>query len=213
MANMALLPIRELQTSKARLGPALDSVNRALLSKAMLLDTLEAVTSSQVFQKVILLTPEPVIWSSLVPHGVEVEKATVRGLNESIQGDVEGRGWKDGDSLSVILSDLPASTSNDFSSLADELGRKGRVVVVPDKRMSGTNLLAGHPRFTVPSWFGPDSLRRHVDAALGRGATPLLLCREGLMCDVDTIQELLDLHAEQRLGPRTSDFVRENVHT
>jgi 2-phospho-L-lactate guanylyltransferase len=213
MAHFAVLPVKERSLSKTRFGAVLNQEQRATLSKNMLLDTVDSMISSRVFEGIAVLTPEPENWKEEVQSVVRVVGTEISGLNESVWEYMQSQRLAEGDSLSIVLSDLPASQKEDFLELEKALGTKGSAAIAPDRHLTGTNVLAGtHPLAWRPM-FGADSFRRHLTSLLDRGMQPQILCRDGLMCDVDNPDDLVDLLSKERLGQRTKEFMMSNANS
>jgi 2-phospho-L-lactate guanylyltransferase len=211
MAHFAVLPVKERSLSKTRFGAVLNQEQRATLSKSMLLDTVDSMISSRVFESIAVLTPEPENWKEEVQSGVQVVGTETPGLNESVWEYTQSKTLAEGDSLSVVLPDLPASRKEDFLELDRALGAKGSVVIAPDRHLTGTNVLAGTRPLAWRPMFGADSFRRHLTSLLDRGMQPRILYREGLMCDVDNIDDLIDLSSKEQLGRRAKEFIMNNA--
>ena len=211
MTHFVVLPVKERSLSKTRFGAVLNQEQRATLSKSMLLDTVDSMISSRVFEDIVVLTPEPENWKKEVQSVVQVVGTEISGLNESVWEYMQSQTLAEGDSLSVVLPDLPASQKEDFLELEKALGAKGSAAIAPDRHLTGTNVLAGTHPLTWRPMFGADSFRRHLMSLLDRGMQPRILYREGLMCDVDDSDDLVDLRSKEQLGRRTKEFMMSNV--
>jgi len=211
MAHFAVLPVKERSLSKTRFGAVLNQEQRATLSKNMLLDTVDSMISSRVFEGIAVLTPEPENWKEEVQSVVRVVGTEIPGLNESVWGYMQSQTLAEGDSLSVVLPDLPASQKEDFLELEKALGAKGSAAIAPDRHLTGTNVLAGTHPLTWRPMFGVDSFRRHLTSLLEKGVQPRILYREGLMCDIDDSDDLFDLYSKEQLGRRTKEFMTSNA--
>ena len=211
MTHFVVLPVKERSLSKTRFGAVLNQEQRATLSKSMLLDTVDSMISSRVFEDIVVLTPEPENWKKEVQSVVQVVGTEISGLNESIWEYMQSQTLSEGDSLSVVLPDLPASQKEDFLELERALGAKGSAAIAPDRHLTGTNVLAGTNPLTWRPMFGVDSFRRHLMSLLDRGIQPRILYRDGLMCDIDNADDLVDLCSKEQLGRRTKEFLMNNA--
>jgi len=211
MSRLAVLPVRELATSKSRFQGTLDQHGRAELSKSMLLDTVEAMTASRQFDAIAILTPEPEAWGLAVSTNVQIAGTPVRGLNEALDQYTKSLDLSDRDSLSVVLPGLPSASEDDFIELSEEAGRQGSAVIVPDHHLSGTNVLSGSAPFPWRPSFGENSLNRHLMGVMRLRMLPTVLYRRGLMCDVDNVRDLMELHDKGRLRRRTEEFVEHFI--
>jgi|GEM_PF-2393969 len=211
MAHFAVLPVKERSLSKTRFGAVLNQEQRAALSRSMLLDVVDSMISSHVFEGITILTPEPENWRGEIESVVEVVGTEIPGLNRSLWKYIQSQTLSDADSLSIILPDLPASQRDDYVELGQILGIKGSAAIAPDRHLTGTNVLAGTCPLAWRPMFGIDSYRKHLTSLLGRGIQPRVLYRDGLMCDVDNPDDLSDLLDRDRVGRRTREFATANA--
>ena len=84
--------------------------------------------------------------------------------------------------LAVLLADLPLLTTE---ALSTALRTIGPVVAAPARGDGGTNLLLRRPPRAIPARFGPDSLRKHREAAGARGLPMAVVDRPELSFDLD----------------------------
>jgi 2-phospho-L-lactate guanylyltransferase (CobY/MobA/RfbA family) len=177
----------------------------------MLLDTVETIVASGGFDVIEVLTPEPEVWGSVLPSEARTVEATAPGLNESLSSRIRGLARGNVDSLSIVMPDLPSASEDDFVELSEAVGLRGSAVIVPDRHFAGTNVLAGLLPFPWNLSFGEDSLNKHLGAIIDHGLSPLMLCRSGLMCDVDDLDDLMELYERGSLRDRTKEFVGDLI--
>jgi len=84
----------------------------------------------------------------------------------------------------------------------------GPVVIAPSSDERGTNLLLRRPPGAIPSRFGPDSFRRHMETAAERDLPTAVVEREELAFDVDEPGDILTILEARRPG-RTLDVCRD----
>ena len=82
----------------------------------------------------------------------------------------------------------------------------GPVVIGPDSRQSGTNLLIRRPPKRIPARFGPESFNKHMESAAARGIPAAVVELAELAFDLDTPDDILWL-LRQRRGGRTADVL------
>jgi 2-phospho-L-lactate guanylyltransferase len=111
---------------------------------------------------------------------------------------VETKAKEDGASaLAVLPADVPLVT---VDTLHEALRTLGAVVLARSADGSGTSLLLRRPPRAIPARFGPDSFRRHVELAEGRGLPVSIVERRELSFDVDRPDDILTLLADGRRG-------------
>jgi 2-phospho-L-lactate guanylyltransferase len=111
-----------------------------------------------------------------------------------VEGDALDAG---ADSLAVLLGDTPLVTAE---ALTRALHTLGRVVVAPDRDGAGTNLLVRRPPRAIAARFGPESYRKHLEAAETNGVPAAVVELEELAFDLDDPGDILTLLQTHREG-------------
>lgn len=195
----ALVPFKGRSRGKQRLAPVLDGDQRGVLAAAMLTDVLAALSTSGVFDRVLVVRgeddPHPdglerVTW--LVQPGPAPAVAPVGGLNRAL-------GWAQGLTaneevrrLVIVLADVPLIQADDVAALLDAAppGPGPFAVLAPDGASTGTNALVLSPPDVLEPRFGADSFRGHL-ARLGERRVPYAIVRRSnLALDLDTPEDL-----------------------
>jgi len=103
------------------------------------------------------------------------------------------------DSLLVVLGDVAGALPGEIDALFDALASLGgRGVVLAPSSDGGSSALLRAPADAIPACFGPDSAKRHRDAAAGRGVPFRELPLASLALDLDVPEDV-----EQFLRSRT----------
>ena len=188
-----------LSGSKSRLSRALTPLERGALTLAMLEDVLD-VTLSLSGWETWVVSPDEVILELSARRGVRVLAEERPGLAAAIR-QAETVATAEGfQALAVLPGDLPLLTSE---ALLGALHTVGPVVVAGSTR-GGTSLLLRRPPRSIPSRFGKDSLRKHLELAKTRGLPVALIDRPELSFDLDLPSDILTL-LEQARGGRTRE--------
>jgi 2-phospho-L-lactate guanylyltransferase len=179
----AILPLKLSADRKSRLGPAMSLEDRRALGDRMALHVITQLRAVKAINAIIMLSPRPVPdWP--VHHLLDQG----RGLNAELDAVAAGFVTP----LLVIHGDLPIVRADDIEALIDAAEGPGRAIA-PDRHGQGTNALALTrlpPGFNYA--FGPDSFALHRQRL---GSTLAIVNRDGLACDVDTQDDLEQVHA------------------
>jgi 2-phospho-L-lactate guanylyltransferase len=199
-----LLPVKSLDEAKARLAPALDPVERAALTLAMLEDVLDATLAVPGWETWVV-SPDETVLEVAARRGASSIVEQEPPLNTAIhqaEADALGRGF---DAFAVLLPDTPLVT---VAALTRALHTLGPVVVAPSSDERGTNLLLRRPPGAIRARFGPDSYRQHVEAA-GEADLPVSVVeRPELAFDLDAPDDILTVLRSSR-PTRTRAVLRE----
>lgn len=201
--TVAILPVKSFARAKQRLGPVLDLDQRTALARAMVLDTLDALSVAQL--QTIVVTSEPALQG--------LHTATVlpdpRESGQSAAAVIGIRSAREAERALLVPGDCPALDPRELQTLLDS---ETQVVIAPDRHGTGTNaLLLTPPTIIVPA-FGAGSFSRHQAAAQAAGASCEVVRVPSLQHDVDTVEDLQALRSllEERAqaAPRTREALR-----
>lgn len=181
--------------AKSRLGGVLGPRERAVLAEAMLRDVLAAARASAL-GPLYVATESGRVGRVARGHGARVLRTAARGMGPAARAAaarLAGLGYR---RVLAIPADLPLLRASDLVRSA-AAGRRADVVIVPDGRRQGTNALLFPPGALRPR-FGPDSARRHAEAARLAGLRMRLISNARIALDVDTPDDLRSLTGRSR---------------
>jgi 2-phospho-L-lactate/phosphoenolpyruvate guanylyltransferase len=174
-----VIPVKSFKAAKRRLAGSLPDDDRIRLARWMAEGVLAAAAPHPVF---VACDDEGVAaWAE--QHRAGVLWGPGLGLNGAIDHAVETLAGKGFDHVIVAHGDLP---------LADPLPAvvaEGRVVLVPDRRRDGTNVLARPCSVAIASQYGRGSFANHLAIAMASGAPVSVRLDPNLSIDVDTIDD------------------------
>lgn len=174
-----LIPVKAFHAAKARLADWVPEAERERLARFMAERVVRAAAPLPTF---VACDDERVAaWAD--DHGAQVLWGPGLGLNGAIDHGVDTIAGKGADHVIISHGDLP---------LADDLlavARPGHVVLVPDRRRDGTNVLARPCDVELPASYGAGSFRSHLATALAGGVPVSVRNDERLAIDIDTIDD------------------------
>ena len=198
---IALVPVRDLEHAKSRLGSALDPEERAVLAAGLTDRTLRALAGARdagLVAGVIAASADPVALSRAVAAAAIPLPVAGRDLVSDLRAAREVAVAQGATAILVVPIDLARISRATVADVvaAGEAGRAAGdptaplVVLVPDLAGTGTNVLLVSPPRAVDFAFGPGSRARHAEAALSAGATLVELAGP-LALDLDTPDDLI----------------------
>jgi 2-phospho-L-lactate/phosphoenolpyruvate guanylyltransferase len=198
------LPVKSLGHAKSRLSSVLTPLERGALALAMYEDVLDATLAVDGWETWVVSPDESVleIASGRSAHGILEERPSLRSAIHQIEAEAAARSTE---ALAILLADTPLVTSG---ALKAALHTLGPVVIAPSADERGTNLLLRRPPGAIPSRFGPDSFRRHLETAAERGLPTAVVEREELSFDLDEPGDILTVLETRRPG-RTLEVCRD----
>jgi 2-phospho-L-lactate/phosphoenolpyruvate guanylyltransferase len=174
-----LVPVKSFSSAKRRLADHLSTGQRQRLARVLAEGVIAAATPLPVF--VACDDEEVARWVESL--GAFVSWSPGMGLNGAIDHGVDTITGKGFDHVVVAHGDLP---------LADGLANiavEGGVVIVPDRRRDGTNVLGRPTAVELRAEYGAGSFARHLASAIGCGAPVTVRLDRHLSIDVDTIDD------------------------
>ncbi len=198
------IPVKSLSRAKSRLSRDLTPLERGALTLAMLEDVLDAALAVHGWETWVV-SPDEAVLEIAARRGARSMTETKPPLSSAIrQVEVDAKA-RNVDALAILPGDLPLLTAG---ALTEALHTLGPVVIARSGDDIGTNLLLRRPPRAIPSRFGPESFRRHLELATARGLPAAVIDRRELGFDLDLPGDILTLLATGRRG-RTREVCLE----
>jgi 2-phospho-L-lactate guanylyltransferase len=187
-----LIAAKHLAFAKTRLGRAVGDADRMALAEAMFRDVLAAALSARAADHVAVISSDPALLDAARSAGaLVIDEEFPRGLNAAVRLATEVLAAQGVGTLCTVLSDIPLVTGEDIDAVFGELaeGQRG-VALVPSRDLSGTNIIARAPAGAIPTRFGGQSLRRHLEECYRLGLPSRVVRQRGPALDLDVIDDL-----------------------
>ncbi|MFN3336910.1 MAG: 2-phospho-L-lactate guanylyltransferase [Thermomicrobium sp.] len=197
MRTLAVVPIQKLEQAKSRLASALEPAKRQSLVLELGRQTIEALRSVPDVAEVLVVTPDPQVAAAGARWGARPLLQTQPGLNRAIRSAQRVALRAGYAALLVVLGDLPLLGARQVQAALALLEPRG-IVLAPDRRGTGTNLLALAPPNVIAPAFGPESRRHHRLAAVRARCTLRELWALPLAFDLDIPDDLVDVRLVTR---------------
>ncbi|MCX6522653.1 MAG: 2-phospho-L-lactate guanylyltransferase [Actinobacteria bacterium] len=204
---VVLVPIKAFHLAKGRLEPALDAASRERLARW----TAERVLAAAGDGPVAVACDDHTVADWAREHGAIVLWQEGLGLNGAVDRAVEQLHDAGHRHVTVAHGDLPRP-----SRLAP-FARRDTIVVVPDRRLDGTNVLSFPTAAALAGLraaYGGGSFRRHLAAALATGLAVEVVRDPFLALDIDLPTDLTHPLVKDVLPAwlRTNPVNRSPIH-
>lgn len=221
--TFALVPVKRLEQSKSRLLTRLSDAARQALTLAMLEDLLEALQATRGLSRIAVTTPDPLVAERAGAAGAEILMRPEPGLNAALEdglarmtesaadaadvsdaSDAADAADADREDALIVLGDVAGAVAGDFERLlsAGAAGQAPGLWLAPSSD-GGTSALLQRPARVLPCRFGPDSARRHREAAEAAGIPCHELALPSLAIDLDQPEDLAAFRRTRGGGRRT----------
>jgi len=199
MSLWVIIPVKPLRRSKSRLSDVLNEDERTLLNYHMLENTLSILKEIHTIDGVLVVSRDP----SALTLARTYEAKTLQedgepGLNLALKRAVIVAKAYSANSVMILPADLPLITCQEIEYVISKLDVNNKMIISPDRRMSGTNMLIVSPVDLVEFSFGPGSFERHVRQAQAKGAHIDVYPLESIGLDID-LPEDLDLYQKMQV--------------
>jgi len=197
--NLAIIPVKGLLDSKSRLSRSLGAQDKKKLVIALLEDVLTAVKESELFNRVLVVSPDPnVAEEAKLAHGSFLHQEG-QGLNAGVRQSTHFALGEKASSVAVILADIPLLESRDLKELYSMGDTVPRVVLSPSLK-AGTNVMVREPPNAIGPSYGRWSFSTHLRAAQKTGAAVYSISNSRLSFDVDTPEDLITMRRRDPQG-------------
>jgi 2-phospho-L-lactate guanylyltransferase len=194
MSAWVVVLVKDFDSAKQRLGPALDPVRRRALARRNATRAIRAAAAGE--RRLVVAGSDEVAELALALGAEVLVEPRQEGQNVAAQRGI-GRAI-DGGAGSVLLlsSDLPLVTKRAVRELLDVAGRIAppAVIAVPATGRGGTNALYLHPPRAIGLHFGADSLSAFRREAQSKGVLFVIHRSPAMALDLDEPADLVRLH-------------------
>jgi 2-phospho-L-lactate guanylyltransferase len=190
MNYWAVVPLKSPQHAKSRLAAVLSASQRRKLLFALAQHVVGALRATPGIARVAVVTAsEEVARFSAALGAVVLRQSDDAGTAEAFAFGLSQLEIQRPHGVLMVPGDLPLISPLSVRAVLDAAPLTG-VVVVPDRRGIGTNMLLCVPPNAIAPAFGADSLRRHLAAAGAAGVPARRLEVEALALDLDEPEDL-----------------------
>jgi 2-phospho-L-lactate/phosphoenolpyruvate guanylyltransferase len=213
--NFAIIPVKGLVESKSRLSRSLSPQDKKKLIIALLEDVLIAVEESQIFSRVLVVSPDPNVEKEAnLSNGTFLHQEG-QGLNAGVRQSTLFAIRERASSVAVVLADIPMLEPRDLREIYSLGGAAQRVVLAPSLK-GGTNVMVQEPPNVIAPAYGRWSFSTHLRAAQKTGFAVYSVSNPRLSFDVDTLEDLIaiarkDPHGKTRTAKCLQDMTLLHV--
>lgn len=207
MSLWAIVPVKPFTQAKTRLASVLAPPEREQLSRTFLRHTLEVLTHSQVFYRILVVSRDSAALALAREHGAQtITEAGKADLNVALLRATQFVKAARAHATLILPVDLPFLTPLEVQDLTAESEHGALVALAPDQQETGTNALFVSPPGLLPHYaFGPQSFTAHVALAQAARAR-LRICRlPGAALDIDLPEDLAFYQAAHPVPHRSDE--------
>ena len=191
MSLWVIVPVKPLRRSKSKLTNVLSEDERAILNLTMYENTLKALQNISIPHQVLVVSKDSSVLSLARSYKTKtLQEDGESGLNIALKKSIQVINAYSAQSVLILPADLPFITQEDLEGVMNFVEVKPFMLISPDRKMNGTNLLYVSPPDLIEFSFGPGSFERHVRQAQFNNAHIEVRKFNGTELDIDSPEDL-----------------------
>lgn len=200
MPLWAIVPVKPLRRGKSRLSPVLTEDERTALNQNLLSNTLRTLSLVERIDTIMVVSRDP----QALALAREFRARTVLEngnpeLNTALKRAALVAKTYLANEILIIPADLPLLTSQDINDFLQRSGNPPEVIISPDRRKDGTNMLYISPAGLIPFSYGSGSFEKHIAEANNVSARIEIVESTPIGLDLDLPEDLEMLRDIQQL--------------
>lgn len=201
MSLWAIVPIKPLRRGKSRLSTILSEKERAQLNHQLFTNTINVLREVKSISDILVVSRDSDVLTEA--REMEVRTVTENGtpeLNNALRrASLFSKNFST-EGVLIVPADLPLLTPYDVEAFLQERVQPPMIVISPDRRRKGTNMLLIDPADLITFSYGQDSFEKHKELAVLSGAQVITYENERIALDLD-IPEDYDMLRERAFVP------------
>ena len=201
MALWAIVPVKPLRRGKSRLAKVISAEERADLNQYLLEHTIQVLTTIEEIENILVISRDTEALALARDLGARTVQEYGRpGLNTALARAVEIAKSYETRGILVVPADLPRLDADDIRKILAHRSDPPVVVIAPDRKREGTNVLFVCPPHLIDFSYGTGSFQKHQDAAAEAEARLEICDLASLELDLDEPEDLALIEAEFRVN-------------
>ncbi|HNR01126.1 MAG TPA: 2-phospho-L-lactate guanylyltransferase [Anaerolineaceae bacterium] len=191
MTLWAIVPVKPLRRGKSRLSNVLSENERTILNQNMLVNTLKILSSVDRIDNILVVSRDPAALTLARDYGARtvLEDGNPE-LNTALsRAALVAKTYRVNEIL-ILPADLPLLTKEELENVLEHSGNPPEILISPDRRKDGTNLLYINPEGLIDFHYGSGSFSKHYELAKKSGSRIEVIESTSLGLDLDTPQDL-----------------------
>ncbi len=202
MDILAIIPVKSFGAAKTRLRIRPDSRRR--VCSIMLNEVLGAAASSGATDTLVVTGDEEAARIATKWGAGTVRDESESGVNNAVS--LADKSAADYETSIVLPQDIPLVEPGDIDAVLQAARRPG-ALIVPSRRLDGTNALVRTPPHAFGTHYDEDSYNNHTRAARATKTPATLAFLRNIMIDVDTLEDL-EYAMQRSAKPGLADKLR-----
>jgi 2-phospho-L-lactate/phosphoenolpyruvate guanylyltransferase len=190
MSLWAIVPVKPLRRGKSRLSAILSEEERNQLNQRLLTNTIEVLKRVEAISDILVVSRDSMVLTHSRDMGVRTvtENGTPELNNALLRASLFSKAFST-EGVLIVPADLPLLTPKDVIQFLEQRTQPPMIVISPDRRVQGTNMLLIDPPDLLTFSFGENSFHRHCSLADSRGAKVIVHENKRIALDLDVPED------------------------
>jgi 2-phospho-L-lactate/phosphoenolpyruvate guanylyltransferase len=190
MSLWAIVPVKPLRRGKSRLSAILSEEERNQLNQRLLTNTIEVLKKVEAISDILVVSRDSMVLTHSRDMGVRTvtENGTPELNNALLRASLFSKAFST-EGVLIVPADLPLLTPKDVIQFLEQRTQPPMIVISPDRRVQGTNMLLIDPPDLLTFSFGENSFHRHCSLADSRGAKVIVHENKRIALDLDVPED------------------------
>jgi 2-phospho-L-lactate guanylyltransferase len=200
MSLWAIVPVKPLRRGKSRLSEILSEDERAQLNHQLFLHTIQVLKQVDNISDILVVSRDSDVLTEA--RELDVRTVTENGtpeLNNALRrASLFSKAFST-EGVLIVPADLPLLIPEDVNAFLHARKERPMIVIAPDRRQMGTNMLLTNPADLLTFSFGQDSYKKHTSLARSEGADVVVVENERIALDLDIPEDYEILSLKEAL--------------
>jgi 2-phospho-L-lactate/phosphoenolpyruvate guanylyltransferase len=190
MSLWAIVPVKPLRRGKSRLSTILSEDERLQLNQQLFTNTLVVLREVEAISDILVVSRDSQVLTTAREMNVRTvtENGTPELNNALRRASLFSKAFST-EGVLIVPADLPLLTPQDVVDLIGKRTQPPMVVIAPDRRRGGTNMMYIDPADLINFSFGQDSFAKHCVLAKSMGAEVIVYENERIALDLDVPED------------------------
>ncbi|MFN2305075.1 MAG: 2-phospho-L-lactate guanylyltransferase [Anaerolineales bacterium] len=190
MSLWAIVPIKPLRRGKSRLSEILSEDQRYQLNHQLFTNTINILKQVATISDILVVSRDSDVLTEA--REMEVRTVTENGtpeLNNALRRASVFSTAFSTEGVLIVPADLPLLEPDDVKDFLSARTQAPMVLISPDRRRQGTNMLLIEPADLLTFSFGYDSFNTHCSLALSKDADLIVIENDHIALDLDNPED------------------------
>jgi 2-phospho-L-lactate guanylyltransferase len=200
MSLWAIVPVKPLRRGKSRLSEILSEDERSRLNHYLFTHTIDILLEVELITEILVVSRDSNVLTIARDKGVRtVTENGAPELNNALRRATVFSNVFSTEGVLIVPADLPLLSAADVIEFLSQRKEPPNIVISPDHRGLGTNMLFINPADLISFSFGIDSFKRHSVLAREKGGEVVVYENSRIALDLDVPEDYEILQSNKAL--------------